>query len=645
VVRYELILRRYPKLSAADIAKRMADLPDEFSEGTLERALKDPAAGAIAIAWGDSRKRLLLIQRRIELLGGAAELVDRAGPFAKRVTELKDRVTDLWRKPPGQAARAKTVVSDPGRLSVGFVGLVAAAALGAFFYAQREHDAAAHRHALQAGAFAIGTISAQLFVRGVRRWFSATGSAWLSAGLVLLPTLTLMAAGYEAHELGLVQRSMALIANRGRVGQAKPLMKPFEALLVELRHRKQRAELAAALASDRAQPAVTPGQPTQSTVATVAPGQAEPAAATAPAADSGKPAARSTRTSARSSSRARRARDRKADMTSSETKQLAAGAVELASAPAALQPTAAEHDMTAVVPASGQSALFVWPTAVVPGAGWDEDELSLKPAAAGPGAWLFDRSQRCMQPTAARHTAASISPAIASAERAPAKSAPAVLGSAPGWPRGDSDAQSVQVWGPLRSIGDVNEIQAGLALLFAASMFALGVWSGRRRSRPLDTARPLPLEAAELPSPTAAQGDLPSEFVREPVASSPIAAPGDLSSQPVSESVAPSVRAVAPTLNRAPSDAAPAFEPAPTHAALPRESSPALAVESARVLAPPSAANDNVATVERPAIRREIQPRASPPQREVAIGSSHAARGGVQEEQVVRRRNDARRDD
>src|SRR5262249_35071170 len=162
-----------PKLDVADIPRRMGDLPKEFSEGTLKQALEQPENGAIAIAWSDQRKPLLLIKRRIEILGGSATLHDHASPFAQRCTAIADRVFAGWReRDPDRGA------NDPTRLGFASSAVLALAACGALAYAYKAHDAALRVRALQGGAFVLGVICSRLFVRGVRRWFAEQGAAW-----------------------------------------------------------------------------------------------------------------------------------------------------------------------------------------------------------------------------------------------------------------------------------------------------------------------------------------------------------------------------------------------------------------------------------------------------------------------------------
>src|SRR5258707_1388091 len=103
----------------------MGELPEEFSEGTLQRALENPEAGSVAIAWGDRRKRLLMIKRRIELLGGSAELVDRAGPLAKKLTAIGDTLRDFLPKKSEDPEQMQ--LHDPTELSFVWIGLALAA--------------------------------------------------------------------------------------------------------------------------------------------------------------------------------------------------------------------------------------------------------------------------------------------------------------------------------------------------------------------------------------------------------------------------------------------------------------------------------------------------------------------------------------
>lgn len=245
MVRYELILRRHPKLQAVDIPKRLGDLPKEFSEGTLRQALADPTLTGIAIAWGDSRSRLLTVKRRIEILGGAVDLIDRAGPFRKGLTELRDRLGSFGRQP--ESKRAPTGV-DPDRIGVVWIVGAALLVVGALVFAQRAHSEVMRTHALRAAGGVLGMISARLFVRGVQRWFAGHERPLVSVCLALGPCLMFAGASYHAYNSGVFSKAAAALPKPPGMSQPKPSMKPFAALLAELRRREQRAELTAALA-------------------------------------------------------------------------------------------------------------------------------------------------------------------------------------------------------------------------------------------------------------------------------------------------------------------------------------------------------------------------------------------------------------
>ena len=250
MVRYELILHRRPKIGAKEVEKRFADMPKELSKGTLERALENLDGGSIPIAWGGSRKRLRSIQRRIEILGGATELVDHGGALAKALTSIGDEIGYFFGGEKTQAKSRKPAPRrDPTTLNYLFLILSVVAAGFALIFARGVHDAAARLYATQGSGILLGVCTSQVFVRGVRRWFTQQGRAWVSACMLLVPVLSLSAAGYEAYALGIVQQSAAKLAKQTRRAQPKPLMKPFTALMVELKRRKQREELAAALAS------------------------------------------------------------------------------------------------------------------------------------------------------------------------------------------------------------------------------------------------------------------------------------------------------------------------------------------------------------------------------------------------------------
>lgn len=608
MVRYELILHRYPKLSVADIPRRMGDLPEEFSEGTLQRALENPEGGSIAIAWGDRRKRLLQIQRRIEILGGSAELVDRAGPLAKRFTAFGDALREYF--PKKNEEPEKEQLRDPTELSFVWIGLALAACAGGLVYARMATDAHQRTYSVQGAGFAFSLIMSQLFVRGVRRWFAEEGRASVTALLVLLPMLTLFGAGYEAYALGVVKRSAALISGEGKSASAKPLMKPFAALIVELHHRKQRQELAAALAGDNDRAA----QPDK-------PGEAEntEAAAAQPVAAEATPSAATPATGRR----AKAGHKRKTAMTSNpatrvDSPQLTAAAIQ---APA------------------------------------DTPEAAM-------ARWVGDVGQA--------------TPTTLAIAAKPQEELPQPRAQEPARKQVPAPAQISEPWDPLRRIEDVNEIHVAIAASFAALMFVVGLWSGRRARRAVPAViaqAPAAEPAARADAPSAAP-ELPDDFEPEeqafeaeqpweepapqparrdfqtPVAPAPATGPhydeasfADLTSPGFSPTDDPLALpdafegSVPPAPSRREPDTLPSLPPG---GLAPK---PAVSLEDANqwpewTAAEPApaqpAANDNAAA--RPAAVKE-QPK---PARKRAAG---AARGGIQEEMVVRRRSDARRDD
>lgn len=617
MVRYELILHRYPKLSVADIPKRMGDLPEEFSEGTLQRALENPDGGTVAIAWGDRRKRLLMIKRRIEILGGSAELIDRAGPLAKKLTEIGDNLRELLpKKPEGTEERR---YRDPTELSFMWIGIALAACAAGLVYSQLAQDAHQRTYSVQAAGFALSVIMSQLFVRGVRRWFAEEGRASVSALLVLLPMLALFGAGYEAYALGTVKRSAALISGETKTASAKPLMKPFAALIVELRHRKQRQELAAALAgeSERGAHGDKPKPAAPAEVEAAAPEAASPeeSEASAEAAPHAAPARH-----------AKPGHKRKTAMTTAQatpvdSPQLTAAGV----APPIDTPEAA---MARWVGDVGQAT----PT-----------ELLAAPA-----------REAAPQPRA---------------QESVHKPLPA-----------PAPAQIDERWDPLRRIDDVNEIHVAVAVAFAALMFVIGLWSGRRTRKRVpaavpaqDAPQPEP-EAPTIPEPHPAfqsrdPFDQPAEAEADPWAEPAHAtAPpeheerhvpaavmratygetsfDDLTSPGISPTDDPLALPDAfedslppATPSRREPDALPSLPPPILAQAKPKPA-PQLedtnqwpewpAEEPAPVQAP--VANDNAA----------VRPAPQKPARKRAAGTP---RGGIQEEMVVRRRSDARRDD
>ena len=619
MVRYELILHRYPKLSVADIPKRMGDLPEEFSEGTLQRALENPEGGAVAIAWGDRRKRLLQVKRRIEILGGSAELVDRAGPMAKRLTSIADDLRGLL--PTKAEDDDKTRLRDPTELNFIWIGLAAAATAGALIYAQGAEDQSQRTRAVQGAGFALSLIMSQLFVRGVRRWYAEEGRAWVAALLMLIPMLSLGAAGYEAYALGVVKRSAAMLSGEGKTHAAKPLMKPFAALIVELRHRKERAELAAALASEGTR---KPGdEPAEATDQAEGQAVAEAAEATAEA-----PEAANDQPSKSGRTR-REAHDvgRKTAMTSSEANPTS-------------QPTAATTP----------------------------NDTTLAEATAM-ARWVGDTGQATptTQVIAAGPSEPAVAPAPAPLPKQAAAPAPAPL-------------EVSEPWDPLRRVDDVNEIHAAVAVALAVLMFMIGLWTGRRaRNRravaiasadepileqeleqPPLQEQELELEAPESepqeeeqPAFSAEQASEPDEeptaqlsapddpwaeqsfeeLAEDPpptvprVATDPLALPGEFSGgMPVAAE--PSRRAP----ERVPSIPPTGLAEARSAPLEPENEWPDWMAEPAPPPPQPAAANDNDA---RTAGTKE-KPR--------KVAQRGGTRGGIQEE-VVRRRPDARRDD
>jgi hypothetical protein len=243
-------------------------------------------------------------------------------------------------------------------------------------------------------------------------------------------------------------------------------------------------------------------------------------------------------------------------------------------------------------------------------------------------------------------------------------------------------AQISEPWDPLRRIEDVNEIHVAIAVSFAALMFVVGLWSGRRARRAapaviaqVDMPAPAPAPAARADAPSTAP-ELPENLEPEeqvfeaeepwdepspqpaqhdfqtPVAPAPAtgthydeASFADLTSPGFSPTDDPLALpdafegSVPPAPSRREPDTLPSLPPG---GLAPK---PAVSVEdenqwpewTAPEPAPAQpAANDNAAA--RPAAVKE-QPK---PARKRAAG---AARGGIQEEMVVRRRSDARRDD
>lgn len=619
MVRYELILHRYPKLSVADIPKRMGDLPEEFSEGTLQRALENPEAGSIAIAWGDRRKRLLQIKRRIEILGGSAELVDRAGPLAQRLTSIADDLRGFLPKqaPDDDQARFR----DPTELNFIWIGLAAAAAAGALIYAHGAEDQGQRTRAVQGAGFALSVIMSQLFVRGARRWYAEEGRAWVAALLMLIPMLSLGAAGYQAYALGVVQRSAALLSGESKGQAAKPLMKPFAALIVELRHRKQRAELAAALASEGTR---KPGADENTATAEAAEQAEEQPAAEAAEASAG--AAQATHDE--KSGHTRRdanAAGRKTAMISSEANP---------SQVQTSQPTAASTRNPA-------DAALEEATAIA--------------------RWVGDVGQTT--PTTPVIATRPNDPIVAPL---PARSPERTAAPAP------APAQISEAWDPLRRVDDVNEIHAAVAVALAALMFMLGLWTGRRaRSRRALAIADEPIVEQELEQPLLQEQELEleqpaseaedeqpafaAEQESEPDAEppTPLAPPDDpwaeQSFEELAEDPPPTVPRVATDPLSLPGECSGGMPVEPSRRAPERVPSiPPIGLAEARPAAldaanewpdwmaepappPPPAANDNN---QQPAAAKE-KPRKT---------AQRGTRGGIQEE-VVRRRPDARRDD
>jgi hypothetical protein len=302
LVRYELILQRAPKLRAVDIEPRMGDLPDELSLGSLQRALEEPECGPIAIAWGDNRKRLHLIQRRIAIMGGEALLVDRAGPLRQRLTDWTDTLLSPFRKDEAAAARSSQDGPAYARIAWSCALLLAIAAALLWRYGDKlPLPPWVRPRALQLAGCLLGATLAQVLVSGVRMWLEGPGRRSLAAGCMLLSLSSLGAASYQARELGIWKRASALKASLTHDKQQKPNMKPFTALMVELERRQQRRELTAALersapkspapGESPAEPATleamqpqailsatVPAQPSQPTAASPQPAASQPAA-------------------------------------------------------------------------------------------------------------------------------------------------------------------------------------------------------------------------------------------------------------------------------------------------------------------------------------------------------------------------------
>ena len=257
MVRYELILHRAPKLRASDIEQRMGDLPDELSLGSLQRAIEDPELGDVPIAWGDSRKRLLMIQRRIAILSGDAELVDRAGPLRQRLTDWGDALLSPFRK--DDAAAAHSGGSALGRIVWASAVCVAMAAGLLWRYGDNlpvPLPPWVRPRALQVAGFVAGVTLAQLLVSGLRLWMQGPGRRILASGCIVLALSSLAAASYQAREMGVWSRAGALKSRLTQDRRPQPNMKPFTALMVELERRHQRRELTAAL--DRSAPKTSP---------------------------------------------------------------------------------------------------------------------------------------------------------------------------------------------------------------------------------------------------------------------------------------------------------------------------------------------------------------------------------------------------
>jgi hypothetical protein len=419
MVRYELILRRYPKLSAAQVPERMGDLPQEFSEGTLQSALNTPDGGPVSIAWGDRRKSLLLIQRRIEILGGSAELIDRSGPFAKWITEHLDAIRDRIK---GKKRKQSAVPFDPARASRVFYGFFVLCIAGLLAYAQFGAEAQSRVHVLTAAGFAAGILGSQLFVRGVRSWYGGEGRAWVAALFVLVPMVSLAWAGFEAHALGLTEHPLAVLKGES-VATHKPLMKPFTALVVELRRRQQRAELAKALAEMEAERKAT--QPAQGAAADG--GAAVGAAPVEGAAAEGGAAKPAANHAAAKSHRGKGSAAKPLGQSHAEH----AGAVR----PAQQHETVQTQVSVGIAPPCEEPPVLSMPSAL------EAVAVSATPAPV-------------QQP--------------AHIQQPPAAPKPVVRQLAPD-----------DTWGPLRSVTDVNEVHVFVALVLACVTFVMGVRRGR----------------------------------------------------------------------------------------------------------------------------------------------------------------------
>lgn len=580
----------------------MADLPAEFSEGTLQRALEQPDDGAIAIAWGDNRKRLLLIKRRIEILGGSVELRDRAGPFAQKLTALNDRFLGWFREPAADGGKA---AGGSSRGELVSLGLVIGAAIAALVYAHGARDPHARLYALRGGAFTLGLISAHSFLRGARRWYDGEGAAWLSALLVLVPTSTLMAAGYQGYKLGLVEQGVAALQPSGTASK-RPLMKPFQALIVELRHRKQRAELAAVMAEEQAPAAGASAEPQPLAV--------EQGAGDTPVRGS----ARDERGSARgrkadplaSSKRgaaplmaAGRVTDRRSERAIANDDPARAWALRAATTIGACLLAASTSYAAATTGASGFAA---W-SAIRAGSG------EVVPAAGTPVSAAVAPPIERTSSIAAHEVASSGVP-----RRAPA---PSVRRS----PREHAPDERAREWEPLRSLGDVNVLHVAAALVLSLLTFGLGIWTGRRPAKSVTL-----LEGSAAVSRSAASALAPSV--------APSTTDDASRFQPHSAGAEPSL------LDDARAAPEPAGRPAP---AMVQEEddlgAPALVgmnpANDARTMPDHASAAITAASA---AAHKLAEPAAQKPAKARAAA---AARGGIQEETVVRRRTDHRRED
>jgi hypothetical protein len=447
--------------------------------------------------------------------------------------------------------------------------------------------------------------------------------------------VALAAAGYEAYTLGLVDESKVAL-DKARAGSApKPLMKPFTALIVELQHRKQRAELAAALASAgvtvEGTQEPTPGDAPEQAVPT-----AEAVAAVAGAAGADGTAANAPAAAGKS---ARRGRKRKSDMkTKKDGSANATGAQ-------ALPPTAAENAESLVVtreravqaaaaqnaarPAQPGAVVVAPPSAAKSGAaGAPAQALGQAGAsavaqtlrAAQAGAPVVAADARGNWPSIAQSAGA---PGVM-AVSPPSKAKPLTVAPAP-----HPGREAESVWEPLRSVGDVNEIHAGGAALIALLTFAIGVWIGRRRARAGRVGQP-ELHASDA-QPVAELTPAPSAD------SAPSQSFGD---EPVRAEAASAEPMAADEWS---------FEADPQPAAAYGNllAQDAAALSQVHVPAP-SAANDTAESRQTAAAadERQFEPgaRKQAARREGAPGSAYTTRGGVQEELVVRRRPDRRGD-